>query len=299
MANRLFATLKESVAKFVADDAMSLSASIAYYAAFALAPLLLIAVSFAGIFFGEEAVTGALDAELQRTMGPASAKFLQELVAASNSKSDNLLMSLVGLALLLIGASALFGQLQAALNKVWRVESPRAVGWKGFIRGRYLSFSMVLVTGFLLLTSMLLTTFTQMLADRVGHLSGLPVAGWIAGSGILSLAVTILLFAAIFKILPDAHTRWSDVWLGAAFTAVLFMFGKLGIGWYLGRAAAASTYGSAGSFVVLLMWLYYSSIILLFGAVFTEVNSRARFGNNVKLPQDPQKPPTRSNTAPG
>ncbi len=276
MANRVIATLKESVTEFVADDALSLSASIAYYAAFALAPLLLIAVSIAGTFFGQEAVTGALDVELRRSMGPTSADFLQEMIAASSSKADNLLMSLVGLGLLLLGASALFGQLQAALNKVWKVETPRAVGLKGFIRARFLSFSMVLVTGFLLLVSMLLTTFTQVLADQVGRLSGLPVTAWVAGSGILSLGVTILLFAAIFKILPDARTRWSDVWLGAAFTAVLFMFGKLAIGWYLGRAAAASTYGSAGAFVVLLMWLYYSSIILLFGAEFTEVNSRAR-----------------------
>lgn len=282
MANRVFATLKESVAEFMADDAMSLSASIAYYAAFALAPLLLIAVSIAGTFFGQEAVTGALDVELRRSMGPNSADFLQEMIAASSSKADNLLMSLVGLGLLLLGASALFGQLQAALNKVWKVETPRAVGLKGFIRARFLSFSMVLVTGFLLLISMLLTTFTQVLADQVGRLSGLPVTAWVAGSGILSLGVTVLLFAAIFKILPDAHTRWSDVWLGAAFTAVLFMFGKLGIGWYLGRAAAASTYGSAGAFVVLLMWLYYSSIILLFGAEFTEVNSRARAKGNHK-----------------
>ena len=268
--------LKKSLDDFIKNDGPRMSAALAYYAAFSLAPLLLIAVAIAGAFFGDEAVRGALNEELSRAMGPSAAHVVEDMVAHARKPADNLLVSAIGITLLLVGAAGLFGQLQAALNTIWKVGPSRDQGFKKFIRSHLLSFSMVLVTGFLLLVSMILTTTLQILATRLGEIANLPLAAWMAGSGILSFAVVTMLFAAIFKILPNTSIQWRDVWVGALFTAVLFMAGKLAIGWYLGREATTSSYGSAGAFVTVLMWLYYSSMILLFGAGFTEVRVRHR-----------------------
>jgi membrane protein len=271
--------LKESLDDFIEDDGMRISAALAYYSAFSLAPLLLIAVAIAGAFFGDEAVRGALDGELRQAMGTSAALVIQDMVAHARKPADNLLMSTTGILLLLVGAASLFGQLQAALNTIWNVSPPRVRGVGKFIRNHLLSFSMVLVTGFLLLVSMILTTVLQALATHLGESAGVPLAAWIAGSGILSFAVITVLFAAIFKILPNTPIHWRDVWIGAMFTALLFMVGKFVVGWYLGREATASSYGSAGAFVMVLMWLHYSSMILLFGAEFTEIHARHRHYN--------------------
>jgi membrane protein len=268
--------LKESLDGFMKDEGMRMSAALAYYSAFSLAPLLLIAVSIGGAFFGEDAVRGALDDELRRSMGEGAAMLLQDMVANARKPAENVLMSLSGIGLLLLGAAGLFGQLQAALNTIWDVGPPPAKGIRGFVRNHLVSFSMVLVTGFMLLVSMILTALLQALGERLGEITGIPLGAWSAGSGVLSFAVTALMFAAIFKILPNTQIEWREVWIGALFTAALFMVGKFAIGWYLGRAATSSSYGSAGSFVVILIWLYYSNMILLFGAEFTEVHARRK-----------------------
>lgn len=274
MIGKAIIIVKESLNSFVKDDVLTMSAALAYYSAFSVAPLLLIAVSLVGAFYGDEAVRGALDDELRDTVGSATAKVVQEMIAGARKPTNNILVSICGTLLLLVGAGGVFGQLQAALNHIWSVGAVPSRGIMGFIQGRFLSFSMVLVTGFLLLTSMLLTTVLQATGERLGELSGLPIGTWVAGSGILSFLIITGLFAAIFKVLPNAAIRWRDVWAGAVFTGALFMIGKLAIGWYLGRQVTNSAYGSAGSFVVLLMWLYYSSIILLFGAEFTKTQAR-------------------------
>ena len=270
--------LKQSLSGFKKHDCMKMSAALAYYSAFSLAPLLLIAVAIGGAFFGEDAVRGALDGELRQTMGPSSAALLQDMVANARKPADNLLMSLSGLGLLLLGAAGLFGQLQSSLNTIWEVGPPIAKGIRGFIRNHFLSFSMVLVTGFMLLVSMILTAVLQAVSERFGEIAGIPLTAWGIGSGVMSFAVTTLMFAAIFKILPNTPIQWREVWIGALFTAVLFMVGKSAIGWYLGRAATTSSYGSAGAFVVILMWLYYSNMILLFGAEFAAAHGRRLTG---------------------
>lgn len=274
MARTFFRMLKESLDHFIEDDGLRMSAALSFYSAFSLAPLLLIAVSIAGTFFGDEAVRGALDGELRREMGPSAALVVQEMVAHARKPSDNLLMSAAGLIMLLIGAAAVFGQLQAALNTIWNVATEPVNGFRGFMRTYLLSFSMILVTGFLLLVSMLFTTAMQALHQHIWEAAGLPTAVMAAGGAILSFVVTTVLFAAIFKILPNSPVHWSHVRAGALFTAALFMVGKMAIAWYLGREAMASGYGSAGSFIVVLLWLYYSSIILLYGAEFTKVHAR-------------------------
>ena len=284
--------LKESLDGFNKHDCMRMSAALAYYSAFSLAPLLLIAVSIGGAFFGDDAVRGALDGELRQTMGPSSAALLQDMVANARKPTDNLLMSLSGIGLLLLGAAGLFGELQSALNTIWEVGSPPAKGIRGFIRNHLLSFSMVLVTGFMLLVSMILTAVLQALSERLGEFAGIPLATWGVSSAVMSFAVTTLMFGAIFKILPKTPIQWREVWVGALFTAALFMVGKSAIGWYLGRAATTSSYGSAGAFVVILLWLYYSNMILLFGAEFAAAHGRRLTGEHES------KAPLPSSTSP-
>lgn len=266
--------LVETVKGFIDDHGPRLAASLAFYAAFSLAPLLLVALSVAGMVADEEAVRGLLDDELRAGLGPSGAFVIQDMVAHARKPADNILMSIVGIGLLLFGASGVFGELQAALDRMWNVETPSSSGIKGFIRDRFLSFAMVLGSGFLLLVSMILTTFLQAVSSQVGKIASLPAALWNAGAGVVSFVVIALLFAAIFKVLPNVKIRWNDVWVGAVFTSGLFVAGKLAIAWYLSHAATESSYGSAAALVLVLMWLHYSSMILLFGAEFTQVYSK-------------------------
>lgn len=274
MVRSVLRILKQSFDNFFEDDCLRSSAALAFYSAFSLAPLILIAVAIAGTFLGDEAVQGSLESVLKVELGARSAAMIQEMVAHSLQPSDNLMASIFGLVLLLIGAAGFFWQLRAALNRIWNVSSESAVGIRMFLKDYLLSFLMILVSGFLLLISMFLSTASQVLGDRIGQLSGLPIGQWIAGDKVVSFIIAMALFSAIFKILPNTLIQWRNIWAGALFTTCLFMLGKSAIAWYLGKQATASAYGSAGSFIVLLSWLYYSSIIVLFGAEFTKANSR-------------------------
>jgi membrane protein len=266
----------DTLKKFIADDALTMSAALAYYTAFSLAPLLIMAVSIAGAIFGQEAVSGVLHSELISTMGPDAAGVIQKIIISASKPADSVLMSVVGLILLLVGASSVFRQLQSALDKIWEVKATKSAGIKRLISQNITAFAMVLTTGFLLLVSMILTTLLQFLGNHLGHYSDFWMTTWLASSDFLSLVIATFLFAAIFKVLPNARIQWRDVWFGAVFTSLLFMVGKIIIGWYISHQATASTYGSAGSFVVLLTWLYYSSIIVMFGAEFTRAHTRHR-----------------------
>ena len=184
-----------------------------------------------------------------------------------------------------MGASGLFGQLQDALNTVWGVKQKPGRGVAGILKDRFLSFLMVLGTGFLLLISMVLSAVLQAMGKWVGEMADLPPEMWAVASELASFAVVVLLFAAIFKVLPDVQVRWDHVWIGAIFTAALFVAGKSAIAWYLGREATASSYGTAGSLALVLLWVYYSSIILLFGAEFTQVWAK-RQGEEIRPDRD-------------
>jgi membrane protein len=269
------ALLKESARGFVNDQGLRLSAALAYYSAFSLAPLLLISLSIAGAVFGDEAVRGMLYDEIHRDIGRSGAEALEDMVAHARDPQQSLIMSLVGLVVLLFGAAGFFGQLQAALNAIWNVPPREGLGVGPFVRSQFLSFTMVLGTGFLLLVSMVISTVLHAVSARVGKIADIPSPLWAVVGGLISFVLIALLFAAIFKILPDAYIRWRDVWTGAIFTSGLFAVGKSAIAWYLGREVMTSSYGSAGAVIVVLMWLYYSSAILLFGAEFTQVQVRA------------------------
>jgi len=269
-------TLRQTVSEFLDDNVPRLSAALAYYSIFSLAPLLLIAISIAGVFFGDDAASGVLHDQLKSSMGDTAAAAVQEMLANTRKPADNLLATLTGLVLLVIGAGGVFGQLQDALNTVWGIAAKPGRGLKGIIKDRFLSFSMVLGIGFLLLTSLALSAFLQGASHLVERILPLHPLFWSALSAVFSFTVVTSLFAAILKILPDARIGWRDVVEGAVFTSVLFSLGKFALGWYLGREATSSSYGSAGSLVLILLWVYYSSTILLLGAEFTQVHAKRR-----------------------
>ena len=222
--------------------------------------------------YGHEAAQGRLLGQIDGLIGHEGARAVQDMLAAASEKKETgIWASLIGLATLLFAASGAFGELQDALNGIWQVKAPKGHGFLTMIRHRFLSFSMVIGTGFLLLISLILSTVLSALNEIGSDL--LPGGGLImeALSAVIGFGIVTLLFAGIFKYVPDIHIRWRNVWVGAAITATLFSVGKFAIGLYLGHSAMSSAYGAGGSLVVMLVWVYYSSQILFFGAEFTQV----------------------------
>ena len=273
--NRAVKLLTETFRDWMEDKALRLAAALAYYSIFSIAPLLVIAISVAGLVFGVEAVRGQLDDQLQSVVGAQAADAVQAMVQSAAKPKQGWIGAVSGFVVLMLGASGVFGQLKDALNTIWEVKSQASGGIMSFVRERLLNFGMVLVIGFLLLTSLLLTTAIAVLNKYLGSFLGVPEAIWAVVAFVVSLALVTVLFAVIFKVLPDAKVRWRNVWVGAFVTAVLFEIGKFGLGFYLGRESTASSYGAAASVVLLLLWVYYAACILLFGAEFTQVYARA------------------------
>lgn len=276
-----FALLKKAAWDWFDDQAPTLGAALAFYTVFSLAPLLIITVSIAGLVFGREAAQGQIFDQLRSLVGEASAGAMQDVVENANSTpATGLVATLIGFVTLIVGASGVFGQMQTSLNFIWGVQSKPGRGILGLLQDRVLSFGFILVVGFLLLISLLLTTAIAFIAEWFGGIvPGIEMLIQ-AANAILSLAVITLLFAMIFKFLPDAKIAWRDVWIGALITAALFTVGKEVLGLYLGKSGVGSSYGAAGSLIVLLLWVYYSAQIVFFGAEFTKVYAN-RFGSHV------------------
>ncbi|HEV7517055.1 MAG TPA: YihY/virulence factor BrkB family protein, partial [Thermoanaerobaculia bacterium] len=272
--------LKETAKKGMDDDVFSLGAALAYYTVFSLAPLLLIAISVAGLVYGRRAVQGELVGQIQGMIGKQGAEAVQTMLAHNWRTGSGVLPTVVGIITILFGVSGVFGQLQTSLNKIWEVAPKPDRGIKSFLKSRFLSFGMVLGIGFLLLVSLIVSAaLSGVSAYAIGLVPGLKVLFTVL-SFVVSFAVITLLFAMIFRYLPDARVSWEDVWVGSAATALLFTVGKTLIGLYLGKSSVASAYGAAGSFVVLLLWVYYSSQILFFGAELTQVYAK-RYGQEI------------------
>lgn len=265
--------LKSTVNEFLEDKVLRLSAALAYYSIFSLGPLLIVIIGIAGLAFGEDRVRQEVQAQLKDLLGPNAAD-VGRVLTSSQQKSTTVVATVVGTVALLIGASGVFGQLQDSLNTIWEVKPKPGQGIWGFIRSRFLSLAMVLGTGFLLLLSMVLTAFVTMFTGYLESVFSIPKAALFAGNLALSFVIITLLFAMIFKYLPDVKIKWRDVWIGALGTAFLFIVGKYLLGLYLGRQGTASGFGAASSIVVVLMYIYYSSLILFFGAEFTQVYAR-------------------------
>lgn len=273
--------LKDAGVKFWDDKGQRLGAALAFYTALSLSPLLLAVVAIAGLGFGQEAARGEIVEQLRDTIGQEAAVTVEQLVAKSADSSQGIFAAVVAFGVVLFGASGVFSELQSAINTIWQVPGRKTQGGvMAFVRERLMSFSLVAGTAFLLLVSLVISAVLSGIEARV---SGL-MPGWVELAGVMNFVITFglttVLFAMIFKFLPDTHLAWSDVWHGAVVTALLFGLGRFLIGMYLGKAAVGSAYGAAGAFVVLLVWIYYSTQILLFGAELTFVYAQ-RYGQGV------------------
>lgn len=273
--------LREAATGWVDDNATRLSAALAFYTILSIAPLFVIAIAIAGMAFGEEAATGALTDQLRGLLGDAGAEVAKTTVEKADKPKAGTIATIIGIVTLLFGAAGVFGELQGALNTIWNVKLKPGVGIWAKVKQRFLSFGMVLVIGFLLLVSLVMTTALTAFGGYLeGQAPGVPTLMRLANF-VLSFAVVAALFALIFKYLPDAQVAWKDVWFGALVTAALFTVGKYLIGLYLGTAGVGTPFGAAGSMVAFVVWVYYSGLIVFFGAELTQVAAK-RAGREIK-----------------
>jgi membrane protein len=266
--------LKTSVREFIDDDCATMAAALSYYTVFALPPLLLLILLLVGALVDPSEVSGSLQTQLQSLMGPQAGKTIRTILEhAQMPGSGGVIATIVGIVVLIVGATGVFGQLQAALNRAWEVKpDPNQGGIKNFLVKRVFSFGMILGLAFLLLVSLVLSTVLAAFGGALGRWlpEGFSATLLQVINFVISFGVITVLFAAIFRVLPDAKVRWRDVWVGASATAFLFVVGKTLIGIYLGRSNPGEAFGAAGSLALLLVWIYYSSMIVLFGAEFTQ-----------------------------
>ncbi len=287
--------LKAAFDEFNEDKAPRLAAALSYYTIFSLAPLLIVVIAVAGLAFGQEAVQGRLDEQIQGLVGEQGGDMIQEMVQNARRPNESLIATVVGVVTLLLGAGGVFGQLKDALNTVWEVE-PKKQGILATIRSQFISFTMVLGVGFLLLVSLVVSAVISAISTLINGLFGNTEFLLQLLNFVISFGFITLLFALIYRILPDTDIKWQDVWVGAAFTSLLFTIGKTLIGLYLGNSGISSTYGAAGSLVVVLLWIYYSAQILLFGAEFTQVYAK-RYGSWVPKEAEKQKAAAQAQSA--
>src|SRR5438874_7996963 len=278
-----FGLFKQTFSEWLEDKAPQLGAALAYYTVFSLAPLILVLLAIVGLIFRNDpgGAWNRITEQMSYFLDKSAVEVVQNIAQKAAQPNKSVLATIIGVLLALFGASGVFGQLQDALNTVWGVKAKPGGGIWGFLRSRFLSFAMVGGICFLLLVSLTLESVLKGFSHWVQSVmpGGIVVA--LAVYWIFDLAVVILLFAIIFKYLPDAEIHWRDVWIGAAITAILFAIGKWALGLYLGSGSAASAYGAASSLITLLLWVYYSSQILLFGAEFTQVYA-CRAGRGIK-----------------
>ncbi|GAA3971741.1 YihY/virulence factor BrkB family protein [Pedobacter ginsengiterrae] len=267
----IWEVLKASFTGFNNHKVTKLSGSLAYYTVFSMAPLLVVIISLCGIFLGREAAEGQIYQQLTGFLGKDTALQLQQIIKTAYLNGKSTVAFVIGLGTLLIGATTVFGDIQDSINTIWGLKPKPKRGWLKMLQNRFLSFSVIISLGFLLLVSLSVTavldTFSARLQARYEDVS---VIVFYVINQVVTLAVIALIFGVIFKVLPDAIIKWRDVISGSIVTAILFMIGKFGISFYIGSSNVGSTYGAAGSLVILLLWTYYSSIILYFGAEFTK-----------------------------
>jgi membrane protein len=277
---------KDTISEWSEDKVPKLAAALAYYTAFAIAPLLVIAIAVAGLVFGQEAATNQIGQQVSGLLGPTAGEAVNGMVAAASARQGgSIVATIIGVITLLFGASGVFGELQDSLNTIWEVQPKPGLGFFATLKKRFFSFTMVLGVGFLLLVSLVVSAALAAFGGIFGGEQADESVILKAINFAVSFGVTTLLFALIFKIIPDAKVQWRDVWIGAVVTALLFTIGKAALGWYLGRPTTTSSYGAAGSFVALLLWVYYSAQILFLGAEFTQVYAKM-YGSKIQPDED-------------
>lgn len=278
--------LKDSAVKWDEDKVPRLAAALSYYTVFAMAPILVIVIAVAGLVFGQEAAQGQIVQQIDGLVGHEGAVAIQDILKNSRQETAGVAAMILGVVTLLVGATGVFVELQDALNTVWGVTPKPGRGILGMLRDRLLSFTMILGLGFILLVSLVLSAALTAVSHYLKRfLPSIDYVYLLQGANILlSFIVTTVLLAMIYRILPDAKIAWKDVWIGAAISALLFAIGKFLIGLYLGQSSISTTYGAAGSLAILFVWVYYTSMIILLGAEFTQVYAN-RYGKHV-VPSD-------------
>ncbi|HEY2726785.1 MAG TPA: YihY/virulence factor BrkB family protein [Parafilimonas sp.] len=277
----LLNVLKESFTGFGNDNVTKLSGSLAYYTVFSMGPLLVVIISLCSIFFGRDAVENKVFSQLNSFVGADTALQLQQIIKNASIGGKSHIAAIIGIITLLIGATTVFGDIQDSINRIWGLKPKPKKGWLKILRNRFLSFSVIASLGFLLLVSLGISAIIEALMNRFrAKYPDVAVIVVYIINLVLTLGITTLIFAVIFKVLPDARIKWKDVMAGAVTTAVLFMLGKFGISFYISKTHVGSTYGTAGSLVILLLWVYYSAIILYFGAEFTKAYA-VKYGSEI------------------
>jgi membrane protein len=270
----MFSTLKKTFDDYQEARVPQLGAALAYYSVFSLAPLLMIAIGIAGWIFGDQAARGEIVGPIESTVGHSAAKLIEDMLNQARHTSGSVAATIFGFVLALFGASGVFIQLQDSLNIIWKIPTIREQGWMWMVRQRILSFALVLGSGLLLLVLVIASTILSSL-QGLWHSSGIP-AGiylWQGVNALVAFFLIALLFAVLYRVVPDTEVAWRDVWQGAFLASLMFSLGKYFIGLYLGFSSTTSAFGAAGSLVAILFWVYYSSQVLLLGAVFTHVRA--------------------------
>ncbi len=272
---------KQVFTEYIADNVLKYSASLAYYTTLSLAPMLIIIIYVSGILFGKEAMSGQIYDEMKGLVGSDAALQIQITIQNIHLSKETPIATTISLIVLLIGATGIFAEIQDSLNKIWGLKLTNKSTWFKMIIDRLISFSLIISLGFVLVVSLLLSAAVMAVSQRINHFIGGngEIMLFVLENG-LSMLLTTAMFATIFKVLPDAKIRWKDVIIGAFITSVLFMIGKIVIGFYLGKSNLATVFGAAGSVIIIMIWVYYSSATLYLGAVFTKVYA-TNFGGRI------------------
>ncbi len=277
----IYSYLKQVFTEFIEDDILKYSASLAYYTVFSLAPVLIVIISICGVLFGKEAIQGQVYGQIKGLVGGAAAIQIQDTIKNIHLTGSNIFATIISIIVLLIGATGIFGEVQDSLNKIWGLRVKTRKTWWKLILNRLLSFSLIISIGFIMMVSLLLnaivSAFGNFLARYFSEFSVILVQ---IIDNVLTFVITTFLFSLMFKMLPDAKIKWKDVLVGGLITSVFFTLGKLAIGYYLGSSNIATVYGAAGSIMIIMVWVYYSSIILYLGAEFTKVYAKL-FGGKI------------------
>lgn len=267
-----FTVLKTAATDFMDDQGMKLSAALSYYTIFSLAPMLLVMITVLSVFFGRDAIQGQVFGQISGLVGAEAATQLQDILKNAELSNKSGVAAAIGIGTLLIGATGVFAEIQSSINYIWSIEARPEKGWLKYLKTRLISFSLILALGFLLIVTLGVNTLVDLLSSRLEkYFSEASIIFFYILNVAIALAIITILFAVIFKVLPDGKLRWKECFVGAGFTAVLFGAGKFLISFYIGQSDLGATYGASASIIILLSWVYYSSIILYFGAEFTKV----------------------------
>lgn len=275
-----FILIKQSAVDFIADDALKYSASLSYYTIFSVAPMLIMAIAIGSILFGRNAIEGHLFGQINSIVGNEAALQIQDMLRHTSLKKNNTLATIIGIVVFIIGATGVFGEIQSTINKIWGLKAKPKKGIIKYFVNRVLSFAMVVSIGFLMVVSLLASTVIGILNTKLNTILPNTTFILVVVNNCVALLIISLLFAIVFKYLPDSIVKWKDAWIGSLFTSFLFLLGKYLIGLYLSNSSSASAYGAAGSLIILLLWIYYSSILLYFGAEFTK-NYALKHGHGI------------------